>query len=49
MSDRILARLQFWLQGHGYPPPRRPWTLIRIGNKISDYRFRRWKRNEGTP
>lgn len=38
-----MGRLQFWLQGHGYPPPYRPWALIWLGNQISSLRYWWWR------
>lgn len=38
-----MSILQFWLQGHGYPPPRRPRIAMIIGNRISDARYWAWR------
>ena len=44
--DSLLARLQWWLQGHpskrSNGSRRRPWLLVSLGNAISEYRFWRW-------
>jgi hypothetical protein len=42
-----MGRLQFWLQGHGYPPPYRPWVMVWIGNQISSARYWWWRARGG--
>lgn len=43
----MMGRLQFWLQGHGYPPPYRPWVAVWLGNRISDVRYWVWRLRGG--